>query len=340
MSSLTPTLVWLDVDQSDFVRQIVREASLEVIEAGSPAKGQGSGVAGALGARTVDDLHKAMGTTEARVVLLASCGDFGRVAEDAQAVAAAAARGIHIVTLAPVPHGALDAVGVGWLEGSGGPRPIDSIRFVPLSTLPGSIRGGADVLESFGEIRCAAMEVLSHGREAPLGSELLAAMEFAHRLLGEPETVSATLVSTGGREASMREDLRLAGGHVLATLRYGDGRSANVLVSDQAGRWNRTATILGPSGRLRVFDDGFEWLGADGGKVDESRRRRRGEEPSTPFAVAAIAEQIAAIVAGDSGVAPRGDAMAALAIAQAALLSARTGQAESPATIRRMAGIG
>ncbi len=330
-------VAWLEPEQVDLVREVAREAGVEIIAAGTPAKGQA--VAGALEAESVDDLRKVLLTTTSRLVLIASPGDFGRTIEDAAAVSSAGLRGVHVVSLAPIPAGAIAASSGGWLDGS--PRPLNIIRFVPLATLPGSIRGGADVLESFGAIRCATIEVLSKANESPLGAGLLAAMEFAHRLLGEPEAVLATLVAGGGtREGAVRDDLRIAGGHVLATLRYGDGRSANVLVSDQAGRWNRTATILGPGGRLRIFDDGFEWIGAEGEKVDESRRRRRGEEPPTPFAVAAIAEQVRAIVEGDSGAAPRGDLMAALAMAQAGLLSTRTGQAESPATIRRMAKIG
>ena len=333
-----PSMVaWLEPDQVDLVREVAREAGVSIVAAGTPAKGQS--VAGALETEAVDDLRKVLLTTTSRLVLIASPGDFGRAIEDAAAVSSAGLRGVHIVSLVPVPAGAIAATAGGWLDGS--PRPLDIIRFVPLATLPGSIRGGADVLESFGAIRCATIEVLSKSNEALLGAGLMAAMEFAHRLLGEPEGVLATLVAGGGtREGAVRDDLRIASGHVLATLRYGDGRSANVLVSDQAGRWNRTATILGPGGRLRIFDDGFEWIDAEGDKVDESRRRRRGEEPPTPFAVAAIAEQIRAIVEGDSGGAPRGDLMAALAMTQAGLLSARTGQAESPATIRRMGKIG
>jgi predicted dehydrogenase len=338
-STLTPMLAWLDPEQADLVRQVAREAGLTVVGAGSPAKGQAAAVATAMEAAPVDDLRKSLATTEARVVLIALAGDFGRSPEDAAAVASAGSRGVHVISLTPVPPGALDAKGAGWLESGSGPRPIDVIRFIPLTTLAGSIRGGADVIESIGTMRCATIEVRSRASEASLGAGHFAATEYAHRLMGEPESVQATLVPAAGREAAQREDLRVSGGHLLATLRYGDGRSANVLVSDQAGRWNRTATILGPSGRLRIFDDGFEWLGADGEKVDESRRRRRGEAPATAFAVAAIAEQLAAIVAGDAGATPRGDALAALAIAQAGLLSTRTGQAESPATIRRMANV-
>lgn len=339
-TSRTPTVVWLDPEQADLVRLVASEAGLEIIGAGTPTRGQTAAVSAALQTQPVDELRKAMTSGSARLILIAATGDFGSSREDAQATSAAAARGTHVVTLIPAPPGVLDAAGAGWLGSGEGVRPIDAIRFVPLATLPGSIRGGADVLESFGEVRCAAIEVLANSRESSLGAGLYSAMEFAHRLLGEPETVSATLVPSAGRDAAQREDLRVTGGHMLATLRYGNGRSANLLVSDQAGRWNRTATLLGPSGRLRVFDDGFEWLGTDGQKVDESRRRRRGEDPQIPFAAAAIAEQIAAIVQGDAGAAPRGDALASLAMAQAGLLSARTGQPESPATIRHMAKLG
>ena len=116
---------------------------------------------------------------------------------------------------------------------------------------------------------------------------------------------------------------------------------ASIIASDQGGRWNRTTTLVGPKGRLRIFDDGFEWIGPDGAKVDQSRRatRKRGSDPDVPHAVAAIADSLSRML--DAGAPDPGpsDHAAILAAGQAALLSARTGQAESPATIKRMAAV-
>src|SRR5690606_1999422 len=40
---------------------------------------------------------------------------------------------------------------------------------------------------------------------------------------------------------------------------------------NQAGRWNRSIALLGPGGRIRIYDDGFEWVAPDGARVDASR---------------------------------------------------------------------
>jgi hypothetical protein len=135
------------------------------------------------------------------------------------------------------------------------------------------------------------------------------------------------------------ESLRGLSGDLTATLRFADGRAAGLVASDQGGRWNRTVSLVGAGGRLRIFDDGFEWIGPDGRKLDESRpsERVRGEEPVS-HAAAAIAEGIARLL--DVGIPEGGplDHATVLAMSQAVLLSARTSEPESPGTIRHMVG--
>src|SRR5690606_29923013 len=124
-----------------------------------------------------------------------------------------------------------------------------------------------------------------------------------------------------------------------ASLRFDDGRTASLVASDHAGRWNRTVTLLGEGGRLRLFDDGFEWIDPGGEKVDSSRASTR-EAPGAWGAheVAAIADDLSRRL--DPAIPAVGpvDHASVLALCQATLLSARTGQCESPASIHRMTG--
>lgn len=136
------------------------------------------------------------------------------------------------------------------------------------------------------------------------------------------------------------ESLRDLQGDLIATARYDRGATASIVSSNHAGRWNTTATLLGPQGRLRLYDDGFEWVAPDGTKRDELRIRHanRGDPAITLHGVTALAEDLARMT--DPALAPDApsDITALLALTQAALLSARTGHPESPATIRGMVG--
>ncbi len=127
-----------------------------------------------------------------------------------------------------------------------------------------------------------------------------------------------------------------------------------MVCSDRAGRFEHLLTIIGPGGRIRVFNDGFEWTDARGRKIDESRRagaRRTStlrkpaiDQSDTPSPGASvIVEQVQRVM--DLGAAALGGTPIVrypevLAMAQAALLSARTGEGERPATLLRMAGLG
>jgi hypothetical protein len=107
---------------------------------------------------------------------------------------------------------------------------------------------------------------------------------------------------------------------------------------------------------MRVEVGGWELLDGDGVRQDGTLGKRvRGARGKRPVAgqgvpvsegeghfLGAVVEQVRAAMGVGADVPPPGggDANlgAALAMAQAALLSARTGEGESPATLRRMAG--
>lgn len=337
--------VWLAPDQAPLVRQVAVTAELNLIAAGSPARGQSMAVATGLEAKPFDDLRAMLATVDADLVWIASPDTFGTGTnpDDAAALQAAHARGVKIATLEPIPATALDLVSGGWLATGSGMRAVEILRLCPLTRLSAPFREAADVIQTFGHLRTMTVEAWSRPSEGSLGARLYGALELVLGLMGEPETIDAAYVAPDhgrGVHALPGESFRDLHGDLTATLRFADGRTAGLVASDQGGRWNRTATLLGPGGRLRIFDDGFEWIGPDGAKQDESRpvSRARGREPAVPNSVAAIADSLGRML--DIGVPDPGpaDHEAILAIGQAALLSARTGQPESPATIRRMAG--
>lgn len=334
--------VWLEPSQAEFVGETVEAAGLTLVGAGSPSKGQSAAAATRLKCEPFDDLRSALTEMPTDIIWLASIGDFGTKSDslDARAVMVASGRGVRVASTEPVPASALLLGPGGWAgentEGLAGPM----LRFV--GTLRGSrwFREASEVLASFGQPRLVQVETWSAPEHGSLAARLLGAMDLLFGLLAEPESIDATIVAPGwhtGHRPNAPETLAHLHGDLSATMRFSDGRAGVVSASNAAGRWNTTVTLVSHEGRLRLYDDGFEWIGPDGAKRDELRmtgRTRGGAKKS--HAVTAAADSLGRLVdvqSPDFGPMPLEPV---LAMSQAALLSARTGHPESPATIRRM----
>lgn len=335
-------IAWLEADQIDLVRDTLRAADLTLVGAGSPVRGQSGVVAGALSCPPNDDLRKVLSQSDCELVWLASAGDFGSSLNDPGAVLEARTRNVRIACLPPVPASAIELSTMGWLDE---PSAAKSLRFVGLPRFGRSFRDAVDVLAQFGTPRYVDVQCWSRPGEGGLGAKLFAAVDLVQFVLGEPERVMATHIppeSERGSRPPTPERLAGISGELMAQLRFSDGRGASIEVSDSAGRWNIAVTMVSASGRLRVYDDGFEWIGHDGAKRDELRLRKRDELHAHPpaHAVSTLADQLARLL--DPAMPDIGpvNLKAVLSTSQAALLSVRTGQAESPSTISRMAETG
>lgn len=357
-------LAWLDPGQADLVRAVAEHAHIEIVGAGSPAKAQAGAAATALGCPSLADLRSALTEGEADAVFIAAPGDFGRAdaASDAPALLAARARGVKVATLEPFPTSAIDLATRGWTDTSAGVAPASVARLVPLPRHTRPFRDATELIPDLGTIRCVGIESLGGHNEGSLAARLAGAIDTVLLLMGEPELVDAACVSPlqgQGVHALPGETLTDLHGDVSASLRFADGRAASILASSHASRWNFTCTILSERGRLRVYDDGFELLSPTGVKLDEARHRRTRGHASTapgralpglanaeplgaphpsPHAVAAMADALSRLL--DQHIPDTGppDWTGILCLAQATLLSARTGQPESPTTFRTMVG--
>lgn len=339
------------------VRAIVEHAALDVVAAGSPRPGRSAEVAQAIGldasaGRTVapDDLRSVLTTCDCTAVFIASPGQFGARPDggtgDLEALHACRARGIKIASMEPIPASALQPVS----EREPGEPASPPVRFVPLARASGPMAAATEVLADFGPIRTAVFESWSRPHEGSLGARLLDAMDFVLTMLGEPERIDASYMwpapTAGGGPLRKvpGESLRGLTGDLTANLRFSDRRGVCIALSDRAARWGRTISLVGPGGRLRLYDDGFEWIGPDGARLESSRApgaSRRGSDrtPVEGRSAGVIAEALGAILDGRNSASAPVDERRVLAMAGAALLSARTGEAESPDTIRKMAMI-
>lgn len=364
-------IAWLEPTQAEFLRAIALAADVAIAGAGSPSRGQTTTVAGMLNCPPIDDLRQALVEPRADLLLIFTLPDFD--------FAALAPTSIKIATLEPIPDSALAPVAGDWSPASTGPK-ATHVHFIPLLRNTPPFRAASEFLPSFGQIAALSYESLCLPEEGSLGSRLFAAMDLIHHLIGEPDTIDAAYIpiATPGSAGSLPgETLRGLSGTITANLRFPNQRSATLMLSNQGSRWSNTTTLLAGAphthdhqhdpdvppplrhvrgGRLRLFDDGFEWLAADGSKLDEMRpkRTRAGSPPrsraaaNSPASIAlpapanhainAISDSLRRLLADTLFPEPPSDITTALALGQTALLSCRTGQPESPATIRRMIG--
>jgi hypothetical protein len=356
--------LWLLPEQAPLARAVAAEAGVRIAAAGSPVRGQSGAVATDLGCATLDDLRGALtgaapgAAGECDAVLILAPGDFGRAADaDVRDLEAARERGRTVLTTEPVPASALDVAAPAWRREGLDIRPEELCRPAAMLRHTRPWRDATDAIATFGPVRAVVVECFGSPADCTLGAHLFSALDVVQSVLGEAETIHASFVPPGfvaGVHSSPGDTLRDLRGDATANLRFPDGRCAAIVASDHAGRFNRCATLLGPAGRLRVYDDGFEWSGPSGEKTDELRlRRERAGEPTpsaaprslfdsapptlpTPHNVLQLADAVRRALDPGLRDAPV-DFGTVLTMAGALLLSAKTGEKESPATIRRMA---
>lgn len=336
------TLAWLGPAQAPLLTHVAELAGLSWTLAGSPQRGFSTEVARVLRCEAADDLRHALASAQVDLVLIADPGDFGSASpdQDLRALAAARARGVTIATLEPIPAAALDLAPGLWNDGADSLHTADLAPLCPLHRTSRPAREAAEPIAALGPPRAMAVEAWANPAEGSLGAQLFSALEAVLALMGEPQQVHAAYTAFGitpRLQVGVGETLRGLRGDIGVSMRYDDGRSAWVVASDQAGRWERRMTLLGEKGRLLIDDEGFEWFAPEGQSLDVMKPRKAPKgEPPRPRAAHAIADSLLRLLPP----APPHDRpiglASTLAIAQTVLLSARTGQSESPETIHRM----
>ena len=363
-AAASDALIWIEPEQMEFARAVCEAAGAKIARLGSPAPGKTRELAEALGAEPVDDLRSSLLQTEKGLVLLGTTAGLAD-AGDAEPLLACADRGVAVCSLEPLPASILhvqrpDLGGRGGEnEGMGvaiGPEPIEQgsagdvrewAEFVPLARLSKSVQDASEVITQLGQFSMVSVQAFSGPGQGSLGARLYDAIATIVWLMGQPDRVDAAYVppaSLRGRgvHALPSDSLRGLHGDMCANLRFADGRAAAIVASSHAGRWSRAVTLVGERGRVRIFDDGLEWIGPDGKLIDASRdaARVRGSsvgEGAIAGAVRAVTEQVGRLIDHTKPASAPTNVVGVLSTAGAALLSARTGEGESPDTILRMA---
>lgn len=309
MSQPHRILAWADADQIPLLRDVASHASLAIVAVGSDEADAGVKLANAFEADRVEDIRRAVLREDIDLLLLASPMEL-----DASTIKLIRERNVRIVTSQPHPA-ALS-------------QPAGDIhtRFSPLMRRSPGYRETAEILSDFGEARCINITMRSGVGQGNLFARLFDAVEVIDALCGEPEIIDAALVSPTPGVAETLVDLH---GHMTINMRFPENRCACVAVSDRAGAWFRGVTILGDGGCLRINDDGFDWTATDGTHVDAHQHM----ESSSPGTLIA-AQCVRMLNQQDTIDAPEPAKL--LAVCEAARLSCRTGEGETPRKIMQM----
>lgn len=330
-------VVWASGAQAESVPALLDACGLEAIAAGAP-DGTERELAGRLGCAPIEDLRGAIGSVEAAAFLLLDAGDFGdrEDARDAEAVRRAAERGALIVSASPLPASLPELAGGRWQRSERGLRPIEHVRLAPLPrrsrVWPEVAELLADLIATHGPSDSARLACVAPPGTTRPGLALLGAVDLLEALLGEPELIDAAKV--GGRpDRRGRRSLSRLTGAIHALARTADGRAATLVAGAARGGWAWSAHAEGPWGSIEVTPAGFA-LRATGADAPDHRLLEPGPaDLDEPWASLAWYVRTR-LASGGQPDAPL-DINALVCAADAALLSAATGEAASPQTARR-----
>ena len=314
---------WLRSDQVGLVKAIAEQSGLEIVEAASP---DGRGVAESLDAESMPDLRSLLSSTSTGIVLITDQSGITPENDTSvlESVIDAAERGVHVLSLEPIPAAALHLSSPAWRDAADTVR--ERISFVPLARRSSAYAGITELLSQFGEIEAIGVRVMCSHAAGSLGARLFGICELLVTLLGTPETIDAAHVSAGPTP----DTLRGLSGHMTANIRFPGGKCASIMASDSSPGWSRAITLIGPRGVIDASDHRVRWMSPEGQILDDAQMTDT-KDPVTLEATLIADSIVASLTPGLRGQPIHMNAT--LAMAQAGLLSARTGHPESPSTI-------
>lgn len=336
--SSTSAIVWAQPNQAPMLSDALARAGVSIVGAGCADPTRGSETAKSLSCEHFDDLRRVLNAAKPDLVLLADPGGFGDkdLENDMVALQHAHAHEVCVATLEPIPAEATVITGTSWTDALQSGAFAQFVRLVPMVRRSRLIDELMAALESFGPIRSMSMSLLSPSIYGSLGARLFDAMDLFRTLMGIPEIIDAAYTGTSSGSALHQlpgQSLRNLHGVITAHMRLPDGRAGIVQISDQTGRTSLSMNILGSDGHISVHDLGFTRYDRSGTVIDSCEVQVDSEiDPSARR----LTEQLIQLC---SGVAPSRspvDHASVLAMGHTALLSARTGQGETPETIRRL----
>lgn len=317
--------LWIDAQRAPLIGTVLDRmgTAIRPIAMGGPRSTPVAQLADKFGLSTEDDPRKLLINHPAAFVVLASVQGIGR-----DTLLHAIGHGAIILTIEP----ATDALET--LTAINGKNTAPAAgRFVTLPAF-GKTPGwtsAADPGEVLGPLRSLSFSSLGNRGECSLFARLFDAWQTILGLTPIPESIDASIVQPG----ELPEDLRDITGHLSAHARNPDGCSVVLQISDHAGAHERQLSILGDQGVLRVTDLSYSLCDSMGKPLDHKAAPSPSPASDQLFADLLV-KQWARLLDRPESIAPLPPAQSdarVLACCLASLLSARTGQAESPAKL-------
>ena len=277
-------------------------------------------------AEVFSDPRHALATAPVRVALWL---DGPNLLDDPDTIELAHTRSITILTTEPWPAS---------LDGARAAADIPADHhpiFLPQLRASAVFADIVDTVADLGPVRSLALAARSTPADGSLAARLVDAMLVVHTLLGVPETIDCAHVPADPLipPGATPQALRSLQGDLGASLRFSGRRAATVSLSNIAGPWFRGLTVLCERGSIRACEQGLQRFAPDGSLLDATPTKDPEPDPGVHALVTAITRALDHRIPPP----PPPDLPAVVAMCHAALLSARTSQAEPPATLLRMA---
>ncbi len=321
--SVARIVIWADVEQEALIRDAIQAGSFEPVAIGSPNSDDGAALSERFGVPRLTDLREAIGREPSdHHDLLWLAAPRSLHADERKLI-----RDVGRPTVASEPRPG------GIAEVLADPTEAATARFVPLMRRSPGFCAAHDMLQQFGDCDAVNIAMRSSAPESTLFGRLFDAMDLLDTLCGQAEVIDATLVSSPGDRGDsgdVPESLRGLHGHMSINVRFGRRRCAAITISDAAGCWFRGLTIVGNAGTLRITDSSCQWI-SPGGEILDAHDE---DQACTPGGL--IGLHARRILDKLDAHEPPPDNARLLALCEAARLSCRTGQGESPHRMMEM----
>lgn len=364
--SFSPELIlWTDPQRAPLAGQIIRAmgSAIRLIGMGGPRGGDSLQLALNHSLPRTDDLRKLLVEYPATYLLLASAD-----AIDPKLLVLAMNQGTTVLALEPIASLFEQIVNTKAPQGDG------KLLAIPAFTFGHAWVKAGETHDILGSIRLIAFESTGPVVQQTLHARLAEAWQVVSRFAAMPESIDASLI---GPLSEIPEDPRAITGHLTAHARLPRGASAQVTLCDQTSTHQRRLVVIGDQGRLIMTDTTYQLYGEDtennlkdvliedvnlhgdlpvippipksntdiantpnAANTDNTASHTATPAGDTLFAQLAAAQWQRLIEHPDHPwtTSSTQDQAANLACQLASLLSARTGQSESPGKMAMLAG--